>query len=133
MGLVIQYFNALKLWQWLLDILNAILNLPDLIGEVITDLFVPTVPIGDHFVPLQDNVKEKFNTPDDFRFLVPSGGGDACPPNIMYKGMVIVDTSFACDAAKWFKPIMTGFMYFLFGWWLFRKTNALMAKRGGAL
>lgn len=99
----------------------------------LTGLFVPSEPLGPKFDPVKDEMTNKFNTPDDFKVFAPALSGKNCPPDILWKGMKIVDVQLVCGQAYWWKPIMIGFMWFLFGWWAFRKTNALMAKRGGAL
>lgn len=108
--------------------------------DTITEFFVPSVPMGDLWTPIGDTVKTKFNEPKDFEFLVPAFTEGSCPPNIKLNGMKIgsnnlvgdvVDLSIPCGQAPWWKAIATGLIYFLFGWWLFRKANALMSKHGG--
>lgn len=129
------------LWGWLEGLLKAILDaikaLAGLIAAAIGALFIPEKPIGEMFAPFISLIGEKFNTPSDFDFLKNafSNGSKSCPDDIGItisgKNLDIVDLGFACDAAKWWKPIMSGFIWFLFGFWLFRKSNQLMSKRGG--
>lgn len=128
------------LFNWLSRILDGILGIPQLILNGLETLFVPSDPIGDLLTPIGDVVKTKFNTPSDFAFLMPSIQNGGCPPNIELKGYdiagskfsnVVGDLSIACGESNWWKKIMSGFIWFLFGWWLFRKGNALMAKNGG--
>jgi hypothetical protein len=125
------------LWDWLSNIANDIMGLPKTILDGITELFIPGDPteVPDMFMSVKDSVADKFNKPDDFTFLKPLWSSSDCPPDIyaslMGQNLKVVDLQLVCSKSSWWKPIMTGFMWFLFGWWLFRKANALMAKNGG--
>lgn len=120
-----------KLWDWLGDILWAIVSLPELIWQSFVNFLVPPDPIGPMFDPITEEMKTKFNQPSDFAFLKPAFKEGACPPDILLDGQKIVDMKIPCSQAWFWKPIMGGFMWFLFGFWAFRKANQLMSKRGG--
>lgn len=127
---------GLDLWNWLGKIADGILSIPDLIITALTDLFVPKPnDIPDLWEPIKETARKKFNDPNDFKKLAPSIGSAGCPPDIYASvfghRMKVVDVQLVCSQADWWKPIMAAFMWFLFGWWLFRKGNAIMARNGG--
>lgn len=133
--------DALFSWigEWLKTIVTTILSVPDLIGDGLKKLFIPSDPIGDLVDPLITDFKKKFNTPSDFAFLSPSnlGLGNSCGIEDQYVTIFgvkakILDASFLLKYSQWFKPIMSAFFWFMFGWWLFRRMNMMASKNGGA-
>lgn len=133
--LIASFFSWLG--EWFLTIINSILSIPSLIGEGLQKLFIPSDPIGDLVEPVITDFKEKFNTPKDFAFLSPSNlSGNGCSIEDKYVTVFgveakIIDSSFLIKYSKWFKPIISAFFWFMFGWWLFRRMNMMASKNGG--
>lgn len=121
--------------KWFGEILEGILGVPDLILDGLGKLFVPDISVPDQFTPLLDQFKTKFNKPSDFDFLNGSFQ-NSCGVNDIYanlfgKRVKVFDSSFVIKYAAWWKPIMSGFMWFMFGFWAFRRMNMMASKNGG--
>lgn len=136
------WWKALDLLGWFGKMVDALIDIPLAIIKGITDiissLFVPTVPLSETFAPMFDSFKAKFNTPEDFDYLKGSFDttGNSCTiadMNASFFGheMKVFDGKALLDTSTWFKPIMAGFMWLLFGFWAFRKVNAIVSKNGG--
>lgn len=124
-----------KLWEWLQKLLNGILNIPKAILDGLKALFVPAVAISTLFLPIQNVMENKFNQRSDFDFLGGQFGG-SCDVNDLYvniagKNTKILDMSFVKNASSYYLPIMRGLLWFLFGWYTYRKFISLWNKTGG--
>lgn len=136
------WWKSLDLLGWFAKIIAAIVQIPiaiiDGIIDLISKLFIPEKPISETFSPLFEQFKSKFNTPEDFAFIAGNFDmtGQSCSikdieADLMGKEMKVFDSGALLTTSTWFKPIMSGFMWLLFGFWAFRKVNAIVAKNGG--
>lgn len=129
---------GVQLWEWLQLLLDTIKGIVSDIGTMLYDLLVPQQTLTSLLVPIRDKIESKINTPADFAWIVPDVQENGCPQDITLNGYMgvsgkIVDVNLVCKTAPWWRGIMIGFLYFLFGWWVVRKINAIMAKNGGIL
>lgn len=124
------------------SILTTVVNIPNLIIQGIeslfSTLFVPTVSVQEQFSPLKEQAEKKFFPADTFKYLAAPFKGASCDaPRDMYANlfgmeMKVFDSSFIEATSQWWKPIISGFLWFMFGFWLFRRMNMMASKNGGA-
>ncbi len=117
------------------------LSVGDITGAItgaLTDVFVPSETTIDGFDSISTDFKAKFNSPSDFAWLgnaIKDGG--SCNVKDIYidifgQHLKIVDMSKVIQWSHWWKPIISGMFWFLFGWWLYRRILQVLAKNGGA-
>ncbi len=129
-----------SLFQSILDLLNSIwsgiTNLPNAIASSIAALFMPSIDPAVQFNPVVDSFKGKFNNPSDFAYLNDHVFSNQCQNlnNIQLTlfGVTVtaVDFTLLKVAATWWLPIMKGFIWFLFGWWAYKRVVDLFKRSG---
>ena len=131
-----------KLWEWLKRILDAILSIPAAILSIpaifwdyLVSLFVPTKAISDYVLDLRNLIATKIPIDTDFTYL--KGELRACKmadikANLYGKELTIVKYEYVKSASDWFKPIIVGLLWFLFGWYAWRKLIGFFNQTGGA-
>lgn len=130
---IVGWLNAIV--SWLKGIWTLIKGLAVEIAGAIGAALVPATPVSEQFAPFVDDLSAKFNTPADFEFLKGQisgtcGNMNNLRANVMGQELVIVKFDEAKKWASWWMPIMKGFMWFGFGFWLYRKAIAMAGKNG---
>lgn len=115
-------------------ILEGIKDIPADIGALLTKLFVPVTSIP-AFADLTNTLQSRLVLPS-FGWLVTDGivcSQDGKDIKIEFNGKetTFVDMSWLYRARSFYMPIMRGFLWFLFGWYAYRKIIAITNKVDG--
>jgi len=115
-------------------ILDGIKDIPASIGALLTKLFVPVGSIA-AFADLTDTFRSRLVLPS-FGWLVTDGivcSQDGKDIKVEFNGKetTFVDMSWLYNVRSFYMPIMRGFLWFLFGWYAYRKIIAITNKVDG--
>lgn len=127
--------EAVDTGQSALDrILEGIEDLPADLTTILTKLFIPTT-IASSWADITTTLQSRLKLPS-FGWLVTDGivctesGKDV---RITFNGetTTFVDMSWLYSVRNFYMPVMRGFLWFLFGWYVYRKAIAITNKVDG--
>lgn len=118
-------------------LINWISQIPNLIGNMISSLFVPSENFfGDKIIDLKNTLENKIGSPNPSAVTTPFSGISCLPiPDGFYKGIKFVDASYINSLApmliewqRWFWYILIGLMGLNNTYKLIRGTNLIDGK-----